>query len=181
MSEPWLVIVDMQRIFGDAGSPWATPGFDDVVPRIHSLADGFGDRVVFTRFVAPETPAGAWIEYYREWSFALQPVDAPAYEIVDELDVAGRPVLSRTTFAKWGPELAGATGGSDRLVIAGVSTECCVLGTVLAAADAGVHVTVVADACAGPDPRLRQSALDVMASYGPLVTLRDTADLLSEI
>lgn len=171
MSEPWLVVVDMQRIFGDADSPWATPGFDDVVPRVRALADGFGDRVVFTRFVAPERPAGAWAAYYREWSFALQPADAPAYDIVGELDVAGRPVVSCPTFGKWGPELAAATRGSDRLVVAGVSTECCVLTTVLAAADAGVHVTVVSDACAGPTPELRRSALDVMASYARLVTV----------
>ena len=178
MSDPWLVVVDMQRIFGDDDSPWATPGFDDVLPRIRMLADGFGDRVVFTRFVAPARPEGAWVDYYREWSFALQPADAPAYDIVDGLDVAGHPVVSLTSFGKWGPSLAAATQHTGELVVAGVSTECCVLATVLGAVDAGVAVTVAADACAGPTPELRRSTLDVLASYTPLVTLRDTADVL---
>lgn len=178
MSEAWLVVVDMQRIFRDGDSAWSTPGFDDVLPRIRTLADRFGERVVFTRFLAPERPAGAWVDYYREWSFALQASDAPAYDIVDGLDAAGRPVVSLTTFNKWGPELAAASGNTDELVVAGVSTECCVLTTVLAAADAGVRVTVAADACAGPTPELRRSALDVMASYAPMVTLCDTAEVL---
>lgn len=178
MSEPWLVVIDMQRIFRDDDNPWSTPGFDDVLPRIRRLIGHFGDRVVFTRFVAPEHPEGAWADYYREWSFALQPSDAPAYDIVDDLDVAGRPVVSRTCFGKWGPDLAAATDSAGELVVAGVSTECCVLTTVLGAADAGVRVTVAADACAGPTPELRQCALDVMASYAPLVILRDTTQVL---
>ena len=39
----------------------------------------------------------------------------------------------------------------ERLVLVGVSTDCCVLSTALAAADEGVSVRVVADACAGVD------------------------------
>lgn len=177
MSDPWLVVVDMQHIFGDTDSEWSTPGFDDVVPRIRELTERFGDRVVFTRFVAPERPEGAWVDYYREWSFALQPDDAPAYAIVDGLDVADRPVVSRPTFNKWSPELDAATKGSRSLVVTGVSTECCVLTTVLSAADAGVRVTVVRDAVAGPTPELREAALDVMASYAPLVDVRPLAEI----
>jgi len=56
--------------------------------------------------------------------------------------------LDATTFGKWGPELAAAVGAGP-LVLAGVSTDCCVLSTALAAADAGMAVQVVADACAG--------------------------------
>ncbi|UYM06600.1 cysteine hydrolase family protein [Solicola gregarius] len=175
--EAWLVVVDMQHIFGDADSEWTTPGFDEIVPRIRALAEQFGDRVVFTRFLAPERPQGAWVDYYRQWPFALQPPDAPAYEIVDALDVRDRPVVSRTTFNKWGDELDEATQGSRKLVVTGVSTECCVLTTVLAAADAGVQVTVVRDAVAGPTPELRDASLAVMETYAPLVQVVSTGDL----
>ena len=170
--DSWLVVVDMQRIFGDPDSQWATPGFDEIVPGIRTLSEQFGDRVVFTRFVAPEQPEGAWVDYYEQWPFALQPADAPAYQIVDALDVRGRPVVSRTTFGKWGAELQRATRGSRNLVVTGVSTECCVLTTVLAAADDGVHVTVVRDAVAGPTPELRDATLAVMETYGPLIEVR---------
>lgn len=177
MTDPWLVVVDMQRIFGDVDSQWATPGFDDVLPPIRTLTERFGRRVVYTRFVAPEQPEGAWIDYYDQWPFALQPADAPAYAIVDALDVGERAVVSRPTFNKWSIELDTATERSGNLVVAGVSTECCVLTTVLAAADSGAHVTVVRDAVAGPTPELREASLDVMASYAPLVDVRTLDEL----
>ncbi len=55
--------------------------------------------------------------------------------------------------------------GQGPLLLAGVSTDCCVLSTALAAADAGVTVRVVADACAGIDDESHAKAL---AHHGPL-------------
>jgi nicotinamidase-related amidase len=59
------------------------------------------------------------------------------------------------------------------LVLAGVSTDCCVLSTALAAADAGVQVTVVADACAGVDDVAHLRALEAMKLYAPLIDVLD--------
>ena len=163
-----LVVIDMQRVFGDPGSAWRAPRFSEVVGPIRALAGAFAPQVTFTRFVAPEQPEGAWREYYRQWPFALQPPDAPIYDLVPEFaDHAGRTV-DATTFSKWGPELAARLGGAP-MVLAGVSTDCCVLSTALAAADAGVEVRVVADACAGVDDESHAKALDIMRLYGPLV------------
>jgi nicotinamidase-related amidase len=53
--------------------------------------------------------------------------------------------------------------------VAGVSTDCCVLSTVLPAADAGVKVRVAADACAGASDESHRQALAIMALYAPLV------------
>jgi nicotinamidase-related amidase len=172
----WLVVVDMQRVFGDPASPWATPRFDEVRPRIARLAEAFGERVVHTRFVAPAEPVGAWQAYYQEFPFALQPPDAPLYELLD--DPAGRPVVSATTFGKWGPDLAGVVGDGP-LTVTGVATDCCVLSTVLPAADAGVPVRVVTDACAGSSDGEHQRALGLMALYAPLVQLTTTDEVLA--
>ena len=57
------------------------------------------------------------------------------------------------------------------------STDCCVLSTALAAADAGVKVFVVQDACAGLSSVDHQRALDAMALYGPLIEI-STADVV---
>jgi len=38
-------------------------------------------------------------------------------------------------FSKWGPEPRRLTGLADAIVLCGVSTECCVLATALAAVD----------------------------------------------
>src|SRR5262249_48863007 len=92
------------------------------------------------------------------------------YELVDEFAGEPGPTLNATTFSKWGPDLSAKAGGGT-LVLAGVSTDCCVLSTALAAADAGTPVRVVGDACAGANddshaaarrlPRLRRPLVEV--------------------
>jgi nicotinamidase-related amidase len=169
-----LVVVDMQEVFADPSSEWATPGFAGIVPAVKHLVTAFGDDVTFTRFVAPARPVGAWEAYYARWPFAQQPPDAPLWDLA--AGFTGHTV-DAPTFSKWGPALA-TRMGAPRLVLCGVSTDCCVLSTALAAADAGVHVQVVADACAGVDDGSHRKALDVMALYGPLVEVVESAALL---
>jgi nicotinamidase-related amidase len=172
----WLVVIDLQHVFGDADSPWGAPRFAEIRPRIRALVGAFGERVVWTRFVAPDPPTGAWREYYEQFPFALQPPDAPLYALVD--DPGPAPVVSATTFGKWGPELA-AVVGEGPLTVAGVATDCCVISTVLAAADAGRSVRVVGDACAGSGDDDHDRALRVMSLYAPLVRLVTTAEVLA--
>ena len=66
-----------------------------------------------------------------------------------------------------------------RLVLTGVSTDCCVIATALAAADAGATVTVASDACAGSTPDDHAAALRVMSLFEPQITLSTTAELLT--
>ncbi|MEV0148777.1 MULTISPECIES: isochorismatase family protein [unclassified Nonomuraea] len=177
-----LAVIDMQRIFGEPDSPWFAPRFAEIVEPIRKLVGAFGPWVTFTRFVAPEAPAGAWVDYYERWPFALQPPGSHAYGLVD--DLAGLaadagPTLDAPTFGKWTPELAGRVGQDGRLVLAGVSTDCCVLSTALAAADAGVEVLVAADACAGADDTSHQRALEVMRLYEPLIRVVTVSDILA--
>jgi nicotinamidase-related amidase len=163
-----LAVIDMQRVFGDRDSPWFTPRFGEIVGPIQRLVDAYRPRVVFTRFVAPAVPAGAWRRYYELWPFALQPPDARIYELVDEFAKEPAPTVTATTFGKVGDELYEMLG-SGRLVLAGVSTDCCVLSTALAAADDGVLVQVVADACAGVNDESHAKTLDILRLYSPLV------------
>ena len=176
--EPVLVVIDMQVVFGDSESEWFTPGYPRIEPTVVQLVEAFGARVVFTRFIAPVEPTGAWIPYYQQWPFALVAADDPLYDLMPAMTPAGRRVVSSTTFGKWGGELADAMDGSDEMVLVGVSTDCCVLSTALAAADAGVHVRVVRDACAGLSDADHQRALDAMALYGPLIEIVDAATVL---
>jgi len=172
-----LAVIDMQRVFGDPESAWAAPRFAEIVPRIRVLAEALAPAVTFTRFVAPAEPVGAWSDYYARWPFALVPPEAPLYELVPDFADPG-PTLEATTFSKWGPELASCVGPD---VLAGVSTDCCVLSTAVAAADAGVPVRVVADACAGVDDRSHAAALHVLGLYAPLVEVVDTETVLASV
>jgi nicotinamidase-related amidase len=169
---PWLAVIDMQEVFADPASAWFTPRFGEIVGPVKELVGAFRPRVTFTRFVAPAEPSGAWRRYYEQWPFALRPPDDPIYRLAgdfaDEGAKAG-PGLEATTFSKWGPELASRVGEGGRLVLAGVSTDCCVLSTAVAAADAGVPVQVVADACAGVSDESQEQALALLRLYAPLI------------
>jgi nicotinamidase-related amidase len=176
---PWLVVIDMQNVFGDAGSPWFAPGSPAIEPVIASLIDAFGDRVALTRFVAPEQPVGAWVPYYNDWPFALVPPSDPIWNLLPSIPARDHRVVTRTTFSKWDSELADLVGYD--MVLVGVSTDCCVLSTALAAADAGVRVRVVADACAGVSEADHERALAVMGLYAPLIEITSSDAVLSEL
>ncbi|PZE80901.1 cysteine hydrolase [Curtobacterium sp. MCBD17_032] len=166
----------MQRVFtGD--SPWAAPRYAEASLAVERLLPHFAGRTVLTRFVAPEHPAGAWQPYYREWPFALVPDADPLYALTEPftaLATDGAPVVTEPTFGKWGTGLRRVTGDRPHLVLTGVSTDCCVLSTALAAADAGARVTVVAEACAGASDDDHARALAAMRLYAPLVTVVDS-------
>ena len=86
-------------------------------------------------------------------------------------------MVTEGTFGKWGPGLSALTGPTPHLVLAGVSTDCCVISTVLPGADAGATVTVVTDACAGSTPENHAAAVQVMGLYPPQVNLATSANL----
>lgn len=177
---PWLVAIDLQPIFGDPASPWAAPEFERAAAATARLAPAFGDRVVFTRYVAPAEPTGAWREYFAEWPFALLPETDALYALDARFGSPPR-IESRPTFGKWDAGLAAAIDGAGEIVLTGVSTDCCVLSTALAAADAGVRVRVVADACAAPSDADQERALTTMRMYAPLVEITTVAEVLDRV
>lgn len=176
--DAWLVVVDPQRIFADPASQWGSPMFAGIVEPVRRLAAAAGERSVVTRWVPATDPRGSWRAYLDAWPFADVAEDDPLLDLVPELAGVGQHVVSLPTFGKWGPQLEAVTGPTPHLVLTGVATDCCVVSTALAAADAGATVTVVTDACAGSSPKNQQAALDVMALYPPQITLATTADLL---
>jgi nicotinamidase-related amidase len=179
--DPWLIVIDPQRIFASPDSPWGSPMFPGILDPVHRLAEAYAGRTVLTRWVAPDPAVGSWGPYLDAWPFARVPADDPLYELVDEVrDIEAR-VVTATTFGKWVPDLVAITGETPHLVVAGVSTDCCVVSTALAAADAGATLTVVTDACAGSTPDNHRAALDVMALYPPQITLATTAEVLEGV
>ncbi|SMH32379.1 Nicotinamidase-related amidase [Rathayibacter oskolensis] len=174
-----LVAIDLQHVFADPESPWGSSEFARAASGTRRLLPAFGERVVTTRFVAPSQPSGAWIPYYRDWPFALVPAEDRLYELVEGFE--GHRTVTATTFGKWGADLEAELDESREMVLTGVSTDCCVLSTALAAADAGVHVRVVEDACAGASEADHRRALDAMALYAPLIALTTVDEVLASM
>jgi nicotinamidase-related amidase len=181
MSAAHLVVVDMQHVFADPNHGWLVPRFDEVVEPIEALVAAHAPRVTFTRFVAPAQPEGAWVDYYERFPFAVQPPDAELYRLVPAIarHADAGHILEATTLGKWTPALADAVDPGGEIVLCGVATDSCVIGTALAAADAGVHVRVAADACAGADDAVHEHALGVMRLWAPLIEVTSTERILA--
>jgi nicotinamidase-related amidase len=177
---PLLAVIDMQEFFA-AGSPWEVPGFEDLIAPIGSLAGAYGPRTVFTRFVIPEVPQGSWVGYYRAWPQVLTPEAAHLADLALPWASQGRGTLDKTTFSKWGPELESMLGPGRELTVCGVSTDCCVIATVLDAVDGGAQVRVIADACAGITPEAHEAALNLMGGFAPQVTFGSVEEELSRL
>jgi nicotinamidase-related amidase len=177
---PLLAVIDMQEFFA-AGRAWMVPGFEDLIEPIDRLVRQHAERVIFTRFVVPAAPEGSWVGYYQAWPEVLAPESAHLADLVQPWAGQGPKTLDKTTFSKWGPELAAMLGRTRELSVCGVSTDCCVLATVLAAVDAGAQVRVIADACAGITAEAHKQALSLMAGFMPQVTVCSVGDELSRL
>lgn len=179
-SDAWLVVIDHQRIFADPDSEWCAPRFAETAPVVARLAAHFDDRVLLTRWLPGSKRNGSWQAYFNKWSFADRPDEDPVFDLVPSAqDLTRRPSLDVTTFGKWGAELEAVVGEYPQLVLVGVATDCCVVSTALAAADAGCTVTVVADGCAGSSDENHAAALQVMGLYAPQITVVTSGDLLT--
>ncbi|APX33385.1 nicotinamidase [Brachybacterium sp. P6-10-X1] len=176
----WLLVVDPQRIFADPASDWASPFWDDAWSRIRELAEHVGpERTLVTRWLPTADRTTAWGEYFRAWPFADVPATDPLYDLVDgarELTV--HPTIDEPTFGKWGPQLAGIVGPHPDLLLTGVSTDCCVITTALAAADAGARLSVVRDACAASTAADGAAAVQVMGLFPPQIDVTSSTEVL---
>lgn len=176
--DAWLVVIDPQRIFADPVSQWGSPMFPGIVEPVRRLASAARERTIVTRWVPAREPQGSWRVYLDAWPFADVAADDVLLDLVPEATGLSDRVVSVPTFGKWGPDLEAVTGPTPRLVLTGVATDCCVVSTALAAADAGATITVVTDACAGSTPDNHAAAMSVMALYPPQITLATTDEVL---
>lgn len=176
MSAPWLLVIDPQRIFADPTSEWCAPGFDEIVAPIDALVAEHGARTIVTRWLPGDNRRGSWAAYFEKWSFADRPNDDAMFDLVEAAvpwaAQRGGETLDVSTFGKFGESLLAITGPEPHLVLTGVATDCCVISTALAAADAGATVEVVGAGCAGSSAENHAAALQVMGLYAPQITVR---------
>ncbi|MEY8827106.1 cysteine hydrolase family protein [Sedimentitalea sp. XS_ASV28] len=170
--DDWLLVIDMQPGFGDPASPWCVPTYEACAAKVGALVEAFSERVLFTRFVPPEEPEGAWVDYYRSHPFAREPGNAGLWDLDPRW--SGRTSVASHRFSKWREAEAVLPAGAG-LVICGVATDCCVLGTAIEATDAGRSARLVTDACAAGTAVLHDAALVLLADRAPVLTFSDTA------
>ncbi|TCS15512.1 isochorismatase family cysteine hydrolase [Caulobacter sp. BK020] len=185
-----VLVIDMQVDFASPdGALGAHVDMSVVEPALASAeklvadARAAGAPVVFVGlWTTPETDSAAWNERLRrrggnpKIDAALCRAGENGSAFYGPQPAPGELVVRKTRYSAFvGTDLDQRLRdmGVDTLVVAGLTTECCVDSTVRDAFDLDYHVFVAADACAAYEADLHEASLKVMELNSAILT--DTA------
>jgi nicotinamidase-related amidase len=186
-----LVVVDMQTDFaspegamGRAGANLAAvPTALVAARRLADAARAAGAPVVFVGLMtAPQDDSSAWAERLRRLGgdpaagLALCRADTPGATFVGPVPQVGEPVVPKlrySGFFRTDLDAQLQRLGVDTLVIAGLTTDCCVDCTVRDAFHLDYQVFVAADACAAYDVDLHTATLQGLAQNCAILVTAD--------
>jgi nicotinamidase-related amidase len=160
--------VDMQRLFGEPGSPWFVQWFEPILPQVTALARRHPERTVFSRFIPPGQPEempGAWQDYFRRWrAMTQQNLDErllelapPLQALVPPAHLCDKAVYSAFGNARFAPWLQ--SQGVDTLIVSGGETDVCVLASVMSALDLGYRIVLATDALCSMSDRTHDALM----------------------
>jgi len=173
-----LLLIDMQVDFADPEGGLGQDGKDITAPqaavrqaeRLANAARSAGVACVFVRLV---TRLGDETSFLTEWKRRRHDEAPPlcregsrGAEFAGPKPQGGELVFTKQRYnAFHGTGLDMALRGEriDTLVVAGLTTECCIDSSVRAAFERDYHVFVVKDATACYEPELHQAALEALA------------------
>ncbi len=183
-----LLLIDMQKDFADPDGGLGKDGTDMTAPqaavkqaaRLADAARRAGVACVFVRLITrPEDET----EFLREWKHRrdsegppLCREGTPGAEFAGPQPRGGELVFSKkryNAFIGTGLDAALRGEGIDTLVVAGLTTECCIDSSVRDAFERDYHVFVVSDATACYQPGLHQAALKALGLNCALLTDTD--------
>jgi nicotinamidase-related amidase len=182
-----LLVVDMQTDFASPEGAMGRAGADlSAVPaalaaaqRLADAARAAGVPVVFVGLMtAPEDDSAAWAERLRRQgvdpaqALALCRAGTLGAAFAGPIPLVGEPVVPKlrySGFFRTDLDAQLQRLAVDTLVIAGLTTECCVDCTVRDAFHLDYHVFVAADACAAYAPDLHAAALKALALHCAIV------------
>lgn len=162
------IAIDLQRLFAE-DTVWSTPALMGVVPNVAALAKT--GPTLFPRFVTPERAEdapGTWRRYYTHWAAVTRPNLAPGMlDLVADLAALAEPgsVIDKPTHSAFAaPEFVDrlAALAADTLIVTGVETDVCVLGTILDGIDRGFRIVAVSDAMTSSSLPGHHATLDLI-------------------
>ncbi len=185
-----VLVIDMQVDFGSPdGALGAFIDMGVVAPALAAAeklvvdARAAGVPVVFIGLsTTAETDSPAWNERMRrrggnpDTDAALCRAGEVGSEFYGPKPLPGELVVLKTRYSGFvgtDLDLQLTRLGVDTLVVAGLTTECCVGGTVQDAFHLDYHVFVAADACAAYEADIHEASLKVMELNSAILT--DTA------
>lgn len=179
-----LILIDMQVDFGGPDGRMAQRGADvkpaqAAVERAEALAAaarGAGVRVVFVRLL---TQPGTETVIARE-AKARHDKDEPdlcvqgthGAEFIGPQPMTGEAVISKShfsAFARTGLAEQLHALAVDTLVLAGLTTECCIASSAWDAFERDFHIFIASDACAAYEDGLHCEALRALRMSGAIL------------
>ena len=179
-----VIVIDCQVDFGASDGKMARRGTDMTAPQaalakavgLVDAARNAGVTIVFVRLLAHP---GGENRIARE-AKARRQDDAPdlCVEGTPGADFIGPPpqagdiIVSKThfsAFARTGLADQLHALGVDTLVLAGLTTECCVASSAWDGFEHDFHILIAEDACAAYEPELHSHALKALALSGATV------------
>ena len=180
MKKDLILIIDMQNVYAEGGQ-WCCPKTESAAAKLRQLLDAAavkeGADVIFTRFLAPDKPVGTWKAYNEENAAVNADAHANAMLAGFEKDLKRYPLYTKSTYSSLSiPAVREAALQAERVIVAGVVAECCVLATVMALIDEGVPVIYLTDAVAGISPETEAATELVLSGLEPLQIKRMSAE-----
>jgi nicotinamidase-related amidase len=182
------VAVDMQRLFAE-DTGWQVPSFAEILPNVRRLASHRPDRTLYPCFITPPSASaarGVWQKYYRRWPQVtdgrLPPDRLELVAALADLAPASARIMKEGFSSYSGPGFAPALDrlGAGTMVISGVETDICVLGTALDAVDRGLRVVIAVDAVTSSSlPAHRATLEHIFPRHEPMIDLAATEAILA--
>ncbi len=187
LNQSALLVIDMQNDFchpdGFFGSQWNADlsSIRQIIPRIQSVIHWARQHkilVIYTRECHVSHLADLTPSKKLRYENAGCPVGTPGKlgrflirgeqgtALIDDLPVLDDELVmdkpAHSAFVTSGLEQILRDRGITQLLLTGVTTECCVLGTYRHGSDLGFYGLLLEDCCAASDPKEHEAAIQVL-------------------
>ncbi|HEX4273600.1 MAG TPA: isochorismatase family cysteine hydrolase [Rhizomicrobium sp.] len=185
-----LIVIDMQVDFGAPDGEMARRDADMAAPQaalvqaeaLVDAARSAGVRVVFVRLFTYPGGENRIVREAKERQHDHDPdlcvEGTHGADFIGPQPQAGDTIISKARFSAFARTGLGDqlhSWGVDTVVLAGLTTECCIQSSAWGAFEQDFHVFIAADACAAYEEELHRHALRALELSG--ATLASSADL----
>ncbi len=177
-----LLVVDMQNVYKKGGK-WECLNTEGAALNVKKIINAGMKNVVFTRFIADEkNPRGVWASYNEKYA----DVNSDEYanlmisEFSDELK--NFPLYTKSVYSSLAvTEVLERCKKAERVILAGVVAECCVLSTALQLIDEGIYTVYLTDAVSGLDVPKEKATELIFSGLSPLhIKMMTTQEYINE-
>ena len=190
LSKPVLLLVDLQNLFLDSSSPVFLPAWPGAHDTCTALLKTFRLRnfpIIWTRHESKspdpsvkDNEQKSCVEVGQLFGRPVLPLDPLAQLAPEWIPREEEMVIIKHQYSAWSFEdLDLFIPPQSPLILAGVSTNRCILATAVDSASRGRVCIVAADACASTNEQMHESALAVLA--GGFAYVAATSEILTAI